>query len=68
MTTTPAVQKVAIAGSGVAALAAAIQLAKAGVGVDVFEAKPEPVSYTHLDVYKRQMDDLGCSRTVRLFS
>src|SRR6478609_4811310 len=37
-----AVNKVAIAGSGVAALATAIQLAKAGVYVDVFEAKPEP--------------------------
>lgn len=37
-----AVKKVAIAGSGVAALATAIQLAKAGVDVDVFEAKPEP--------------------------
>ena len=36
-----AVNKVAIAGSGVAGLAAAIQLAKAGVAVDVFEAKPE---------------------------
>src|SRR6478609_6716545 len=36
-----AVQKVAIAGSGVAGLAAAIQLAKAGVQVDLFEAKPE---------------------------
>ena len=36
-----AVTKVAIAGSGVAGLAAAIQLAKAGVSVDVFEAKPE---------------------------
>ena len=36
-----AVQKVAIAGSGVAALAAAIQLAKAGVEVDVFEAAPQ---------------------------
>ena len=36
-----AVQKVAIVGSGVAGLAAAIQLAKAGVAVDVFEAKPE---------------------------
>ena len=36
-----AVHKVAIAGSGVAGLAAAIQLAKAGVAVDVFEAKPE---------------------------
>ncbi|WP_106815360.1 FAD-dependent monooxygenase [Microbacterium timonense] len=36
-----AVRKVAIAGSGVAGLAAAIQLAKAGVQVDVFEAKPE---------------------------
>jgi 2-polyprenyl-6-methoxyphenol hydroxylase-like FAD-dependent oxidoreductase len=36
-----AVSKVAIAGSGVAALAAAIQLAKAGVEVDVFEIKPE---------------------------
>lgn len=36
-----AVQKVAIAGSGVAAMATAIQLAKAGVAVDVFEAKPE---------------------------
>ena len=36
-----AVQKVAIAGSGVAGLAAAIQLAKAGVEVDVFESKPE---------------------------
>src|SRR5690349_3066024 len=36
-----AVNKVAIAGSGVAGLAAAIQLAKAGVEVDLFEAKPE---------------------------
>lgn len=36
-----AVQKVAIAGSGAAATATAIQLAKAGVQVDVFEAKPE---------------------------
>jgi 2-polyprenyl-6-methoxyphenol hydroxylase-like FAD-dependent oxidoreductase len=36
-----AVQKVAIAGSGVAGLAAAIQLAKSGVQVDLFEAKPE---------------------------
>ena len=35
-----AVKKVAIAGSGVAALATAIQLAKAGVEVDIFEAKP----------------------------
>ncbi len=37
----PAVAKVAVAGSGVAALATAIQLAKAGVAVDVFESKPE---------------------------
>lgn len=36
-----AVTKVAIAGSGVAGLATAIQLAKAGVAVDVFESKPE---------------------------
>ena len=36
-----AVSKVAIAGGGIAGLAAAIQLAKAGVAVDVFEAKPE---------------------------
>jgi 2-polyprenyl-6-methoxyphenol hydroxylase-like FAD-dependent oxidoreductase len=36
-----AVNKVAIAGSGVSGLAAAIQLAKAGVEVDVFESKPE---------------------------
>lgn len=36
-----AVSRVAIAGSGVAALASAIQLAKAGAQVDVFEAKPE---------------------------
>jgi 2-polyprenyl-6-methoxyphenol hydroxylase-like FAD-dependent oxidoreductase len=36
-----AVSKVAIAGGGVAGLAAAIQLAKAGVEVDVFELKPE---------------------------
>lgn len=36
-----AVNKVAIAGAGVTGLAAAIQLAKAGVDVDVFEAKPE---------------------------
>lgn len=36
-----AVQKVAIAGSGVAALAAAISLAEAGVEVDVFEKKHE---------------------------
>ncbi|MGB4777347.1 FAD-dependent monooxygenase [Microbacterium sp.] len=37
----PAVNRVAIAGTGVAGLAAAIQLAKAGVDVDVFEAKPD---------------------------
>ena len=37
-----AVSRVAIAGAGVAGLAAAIQLAKAGVAVDVYEAKPEP--------------------------
>ncbi len=36
-----AVNKVAIAGSGVAGLAAAIQLAKAGVEVDLYESKPE---------------------------
>ncbi|GAA1466217.1 FAD-dependent monooxygenase [Microbacterium thalassium] len=36
-----AVNKVAIAGSGVAGLAAGIQLAKAGVAVDLFEAQPE---------------------------
>ncbi|MEY9951465.1 FAD-dependent monooxygenase [Leifsonia sp. EB34] len=36
-----AVSTVAIAGSGVAGLATAIQLAKAGVRVDVFESKPE---------------------------
>ncbi|MDQ0642789.1 FAD-dependent monooxygenase [Microbacterium murale] len=36
-----AVHKVAVAGSGVAAMAAAIQLAKAGVEVDVFEVKSE---------------------------
>lgn len=36
-----AVKKVAIAGSGVAGLAAGIQLAKAGVEVDLFEGKTE---------------------------
>lgn len=36
-----AVNKVAIAGAGVAGLAAAIQLAKAGVEIDVYESKPE---------------------------
>ncbi|KAF2414852.1 2-polyprenyl-6-methoxyphenol hydroxylase [Microbacterium sp. B35-04] len=36
-----AVRKVAVIGAGVTGLAAAIQLAKAGVEVDVFEAKPE---------------------------
>ncbi|QKJ20397.1 FAD-dependent monooxygenase [Microbacterium hominis] len=36
-----AVTKVAVAGTGAAGLATAIQLAKAGVTVDVFEAKPE---------------------------
>lgn len=36
-----AVNRVAIAGSGAAAIASAIQLAKAGVAVDVFEARPE---------------------------
>lgn len=36
-----AVRKVAVVGAGVSGLAAAIQLAKAGVEVDVFEAKPE---------------------------
>ncbi|WP_336630549.1 MULTISPECIES: FAD-dependent monooxygenase [unclassified Microbacterium] len=35
-----AVTKVAVVGSGAAGLASAIQLAKAGVAVDVFEAKP----------------------------
>ncbi|MGY4857255.1 FAD-dependent monooxygenase [Cryobacterium sp. AP23] len=36
-----AVTRVAIAGAGVVGLATAIQLAKAGVAVDVFESKPE---------------------------
>ncbi len=36
-----AVSKVAIAGSGIAGLAVGIQLAKAGVDVDVYEAQPE---------------------------
>ncbi|MDY0911172.1 FAD-dependent monooxygenase [Microbacterium sp. CFBP9034] len=36
-----AVSKVAIAGAGVVGLAAAIQLAKGGVEVDLFESKPE---------------------------
>lgn len=36
-----AVTSVAIAGTGAAGLAAAIQLAKAGVAVDVFDEKPE---------------------------
>lgn len=36
-----AVQKVAVVGAGVAGLASSIALAKAGVEVDVFEAKPE---------------------------
>jgi 2-polyprenyl-6-methoxyphenol hydroxylase-like FAD-dependent oxidoreductase len=36
-----ALSKVAIGGGGVAGLAAAIQLAKAGIEVDVFELKPE---------------------------
>jgi 2-polyprenyl-6-methoxyphenol hydroxylase-like FAD-dependent oxidoreductase len=36
-----AVNTVAIAGAGVSGLAAAIQLAKAGVRVDVYESKPE---------------------------
>ncbi|SIT67396.1 FAD-dependent monooxygenase [Microbacterium sp. RU33B] len=36
-----AVHNVAIAGGGVAGLAAAIQLAKAGIQVDVFESRPE---------------------------
>jgi len=36
-----AVNRVAVAGAGAVGLAAAIQLAKAGVEVDVFESKPE---------------------------
>ncbi len=36
-----AVQKVAVVGAGVAGLGASIQLAKAGIDVDVFDAKPE---------------------------
>ena len=40
-----AVQKVAIAGGGVAGLASAIQLAKAGIQVDVFEVKTEPTTH-----------------------
>ncbi|WP_248153002.1 FAD-dependent monooxygenase [Microbacterium aoyamense] len=36
-----AITRAAIVGSGVTGLAAAIQLAKAGVSVDVFETKPE---------------------------
>lgn len=40
-TTQTAVSSVGIVGSGVAGLAAAIQLARAGVSVDIFEAAPE---------------------------
>lgn len=40
-----AVRKVAIAGTGVAGLATAIQLAKAGVEVDVFEAREAPSTH-----------------------
>ncbi len=36
-----AVDRVAVVGTGISGLAAAIQLARAGVVVDVFEAKPE---------------------------
>src|SRR5690625_6153603 len=37
----PAVKKVAIAGAGIASIAAAIRLADAGVAVDIFEERNE---------------------------
>ena len=45
--------KVAVIGSGPSGLTCAGDLAKKGYAVTVFEALP--VSYTHLDVYKRQV-------------
>ena len=44
---------VVVVGGGVAGLVAALQCAKVGFRVTVLEA----VSYTHLDVYKRQGKD-----------
>ena len=52
-------KKAAVVGGGPAGLAAAYFLAKGGMKVTVFEKAEKmggvvPVSYTHLDVYKRQ--------------
>lgn len=64
-----AVNKVAIAGSGVAGLAAAIQLAKAGVEVDIFESKAELSTLgsgiTLQGNALRVLDALGAWTTIR---
>ena len=46
--------EVGIIGGGPAGSSMACYLAKAGVKCVVFEGAIFPVSYTHLDVYKRQ--------------
>ena len=46
--------RVAVIGSGPSGLTAAGDLAKLGYKVTVYEALHTAVSYTHLDVYKRQ--------------
>lgn len=65
-----AVTKVAIAGTGVAGLAAAIQLAKAGVVVDVYEAKPDLVALgSGISLQGnalRSLDALGVWESVRV--
>ena len=57
-----AAPKIIVVGGGLAGLAAVIKIAEMGGEVDLFSIVPvkrshsvcAPVSYTHLDVYKRQ--------------
>ena len=48
-------KNIIVIGGGAAGMIAAIAAAKEGCAVSLYEKNEKPVSYTHLDVYKRQV-------------